>query len=132
MSNATAVRVLLVEDDSKDAFLVERMLKSGDGLFNLSRVAWLEEGIALLRKEPFDVALLDLKLPDAEGLDTITQLQKAAPNVPILVLTGLEAEDLALQAMRRGAQDCLIKGKVEPALLHRSLRYAIEVPEAEA
>ncbi|MCZ7646977.1 MAG: ATP-binding protein [Planctomycetota bacterium] len=124
------LRVLLIEDDPGDAFLVERMLTRGaDGAFEVTHVAWLEEAIRRLRQDPFDAALLDLALPDTNGLETVSNLHKAMPGLPIVVLTGSEQEDLAVQVVKRGAQDCLLKGQVEGSVLRRALRYAMERKE---
>ena len=81
--------------------------------------------------EPFDVILIDLSLPDSQGIDTFLTLQRQVLNVPIVVLTGLDDENLALSAMQQGAQDYLIKGRVDSSLLLRSIRYAIERERTE-
>lgn len=122
------LELLLVEDDPKDALLIAHMLADhgGERRFTITKVTWLEEAVAKLREKHFDVAVLDLKLPDTQGLDTITLLQKADPLLPILVFTGWDKEGTAIQAVQRGAQDCLIKGRVEAGLLRRALLYAIE------
>lgn len=86
----------------------------------------LAEGIARLGVEGFDLVLLDLTLPDSRGLETFLYLRRNAPELPIIVLSGLEDEELALRAVREGAQDYLFKGQIEPNLLARAIRYAIE------
>lgn len=122
------IELLLVEDDPKDALLIGHMLTDyrGERRFTISKATWLEEAVAKLREKHFDVALLDLDLPDTKGMETISLLQKADPLLPILVFTGLDKEGTAVQAVQHGAQDCLIKGKVEAGLLRRALLYAIE------
>ncbi len=120
------LRVLLVEDDETDAFLVEDML--GDVLpeAQLERVRRLKEAMSrVAAAPPVDVALLDLTLPDATGLATFQRLRAAAPEVPLVVLSGLEDERLAQTAVREGAQDYLVKGAVNAAALGRAVRYAV-------
>lgn len=127
MDRGSVTKVLLVEDDPQDAFLVTRALtRPSEFEFAVRTVGWLEEAIGLIRREPFDIALLDLNLPDSSGPETVSKLHKAAPLLPILVLTGAETEEIAVETMRRGAQDCLLKGKSEPAVLRRVIRYSIE------
>ncbi len=122
-----AVKVLLVEDEMADAELLRAVLaESGSSSFELAHVSRLSEAMARLRQETFEVVLLDLNLPDRQGLDTFLALKGAAPAVPIVVVTGWDDQTLALQAVREGAQDFLIKGQVDGRLLGRVIRYAIE------
>lgn len=86
----------------------------------------LAEGLAHVAAERFDVVLLDLGLPDAEGIDVVEQLRAAAPPLPIVVLSGRAEVDTALESMRRGVQEYLVKGQAEDVLLPRAIRYAIE------
>lgn len=86
----------------------------------------LNEAIAQLKKSSFDVVLLDLSLPDSQGLNTVTKLHTEVPDIPIVVLTGLDDRDVALQAVVQGAQDYLVKGKITAELLDRTIKYAIE------
>ena len=86
---------------------------------------------ALLRAERFDVVLLDLSLPDAAGLQALQHLHSIAPALPIVVLTGLDDEETALRAVQEGAQDFLVKGRVDTPILTRSIRYAIERKRVE-
>ncbi len=126
------VRVLLIEDNPPDARLIREMLvESGDVRFDLECADRLSTGLEHLAKGGIDVILLDLSLPDAQGLDTFVKLFAQAPGVPIIVLTGLEDEALAIKAVREGAQDYLVKGKVDSSLLVRAMRYAIERKQAE-
>jgi signal transduction histidine kinase/DNA-binding response OmpR family regulator len=127
-----AIKVLLVEDNPGDARLLQEFLKEPPGSpFELVHVDRLSEALNSLRAEPFGVILLDLSLPDAQGLDTIGRLRGHAANVPIVVLTGLDDEEVAVAAVEQGAQDYLIKGQVDGHLLARSLRYAIQRHRAE-
>ncbi len=121
------VRILLVEDNPGDARLLRETLREAEGFpFVLSHAERLADAAALLAESPADVVLLDLSLPDAHGLDTVRRMLDAAPEIPIIVLTGTDDERLALQAVHAGAQDYLAKGRVEGPLLARSIRYAIE------
>ena len=125
--NLEGVRVLLVEDNPADArYLQEEIADVGAGRVKLTHVSRLEEALERLHKEDFDVVLLDLTLPDERGLDTLTRAQAEAPGVPIVVLTGMDDEALAIKAVREGAQDYLVKGQTDGNLLVRSMRYARE------
>lgn len=128
----TTVRVLLVEDNPGDARLVELLLSDVvNSAFDIVRAATLGEAFERLNKNEFDVALLDLSLPDASGLDSVTALQSAAPYLPLVVLSGMADEDVALRAIQGGAEDYLVKGLGDGALISRSIRYAIERKKAE-
>jgi len=121
------VKALLVEDNAGDARLIREVLAEARiGHWELAHVERLGEALARLAEGGIDVVLLDLSLPDAQGLDTVTRMHAAAPDVPIVVLTGLADEALAARAMREGAQDYLVKGQVDGKLLVRAMRYAIE------
>ena len=117
-------RILLIEDNPGDARLIEAVLCES-GSVRLAHVDRLARGLDLLALEPFDAVLLDLDLPDSHGFDTLTAIV-AQTRVPVLVMTGLDDESVGLQAIRHGAQDYLVKGRVSDDLLRRSLRYAIE------
>ena len=126
MDNET-IHALLVEDNPGDARLVEEMLSdAGQHSVNLEHADKLSGGLKRLNKNSIDVILLDLKLPDSEGLDTFTEMHARAPELPIIVLSGLGDEKVAVEAVRNGAQDYLVKGDVSEDLLIRSIRYAIE------
>ena len=126
MSSAP-IKVLLVEDDLGDADLICELLELVDSTsFQVTQSRRLQEALQYLRKEPFDLVLLDLSLPDSHGLSTVSQVCTQAPIVPIVVLSGLEDESAAIEAVQKGAQDYLVKGQVESDLLVRAIRYAIE------
>jgi serine phosphatase RsbU (regulator of sigma subunit) len=127
---ASTLRVLLVEDDDGDAFLFEELLRDADLVVEVLRERTVATAERLL---PADVAcvVLDLGLPDADGLAALHRLRKAAPNVPMLVLTGLSDTARGLEAVAAGAQDYLVKGRVDGELLARSIRYAVERQRAE-
>lgn len=121
------IRVLLLEDNPGDARLIREMLnEAGPSLFELVHLQRLSEGLQRLGEEAFDVLLLDLGLPDSQGLDTFFTVHSQVPGVPIVVLTGLGDETSAIKAVREGAQDYLVKGQVNSNLLVRSIRYALE------
>jgi signal transduction histidine kinase/DNA-binding response OmpR family regulator len=123
------MRVLLVEDNDDDALLIAESL-SGTTI-SLERAEGLSTALARLNPEKFDAVLLDLSLPDAWGLDTIRRLRVHAAAVPIVVLTGLNDEEVAMRAVEEGAQDYLVKGQADGHLLARSLRYAIQRHRSE-
>jgi len=121
------MNILLVEDNPGDARLLQEQLRDAlAGAYVLAHAASLGEAVAELGRRQFDVMLLDLSLPDTSGLDTVVTADAAAPDLAIVVLTGLNDEEIAVDAVRRGAQDYLVKGQFEATLLIRSLKYAIE------
>ena len=126
------LRVLLVESHEVGAPLFTEPLKESKmASCDVNRAGTLEEALRSVGINPFDVILLDLNLPDSSGLDTFTTLNTQVPRTPIVVLSGLDSEELAIEAVRKGAQDYLIKGQVDTNLLARSLRYAIERKQSE-
>ncbi len=133
MTAHTTVRALLVEDNDDDARLVARTLaRCRSPRFELERVDRLGAGERCLGDHAdFDVVLLDFSLPDGHGLDTLRRIQRVRPDLPVIVLTSLEDDEVAARAVAEGAQDWLVKRDVEPRLLTRSVRYAIERNRAE-
>jgi len=128
----TTIKVLLVEDNPGDALLVRMLLEEvGASKLDLTEVGLLGEALERLVEEDFGVVLLDLSLPDSQGLDTVNQVRVVAPEAPIVVLSGLDDEEMALQALQSGAQDYLVKGQGDGDLIARSIRYAIERKKAE-
>jgi PAS domain S-box-containing protein len=134
--DAQLLKVLLVEDNLKEAELFKEFLSEArTARFGLTHVQRLEEALKLLEQDRFDVILLDLSLPDSQGLETVARVRSTLPMrlarsqallTPIVVLTGTDDEELAVRAIRSGAQDYLIKGQVDCPLLVHALRYAIE------
>ena len=121
------ISVLLIEDNPADALLVRKFFtKIKTDQFNLVEAEFLHEGLNHLKKETFDVILLDLSLPDSWGLDALEEIQQIAPKIPIIALTGIQDKTYALSALRKGAQDYLIKGSISADLLAKSIIYAIE------
>jgi signal transduction histidine kinase len=127
------IHVLLIEDSPGDARLIQLMLTEAKGLnFDLTWVDNLPDGIERLRAGRIDVVLLDLGLPGSTGLDTLQRLQDHSAKVPTLVvLSGLTDEEVAVRSLQRGAQDYLVKGQVDCALLVRAIRYAIGRSQAD-
>ncbi|BAY11321.1 ATP-binding response regulator [Calothrix sp. NIES-2098] len=139
----TTIHILLVEDSPTDAMLLRQILsRANPGEWQMTHVERLSEAIDIsrentrktpddfqsesFRQHQFDVVLLDLYLPDSMGLDTVKEYRTAVPDIPVVVLTGLDDEDLALQAMTEGAQDYLVKDQITIQRLLRSIRHAIE------
>ena len=125
--NYANIRILLVEDNPGDARLIREMLKeAGRFSFELECLGRLDESIGRLERGNIDVVLLDLSLPDSHGLDTFLRLKQLGREPPILLLTGLSDEKLAVEAVRCGAQDYLVKGQIDANLLVRAILYALE------
>lgn len=119
--------ILFIEDDSQDVVLVDILLaKATDFPAHLETVETLEAALERLEQGGIDLVLCDLSLPDEQGLDTFRQLHAHFPQVPIVILSGLNDEQLALTAMQEGAQDYLVKGKLDQNLLVRTIRYGLE------
>ncbi|WIG94839.1 hybrid sensor histidine kinase/response regulator [Myxococcus sp. SDU36] len=126
------LRLLLVEDNAGDARLLQEELREiATARFDVLHVERLADAVHVLGSASVDAVLLDLSLPDGQGLANIPRLLNAAPSVPLVVLTGTDDEQLAVQAVHEGAQDYLVKGQVTGALLVRALRYAIERKRVE-
>jgi PAS domain S-box-containing protein len=126
------IRILLVEDTPEDACLLQAFLeKARGGRFAIESEESLAGALARLTRGGIDAIILDLNLPDSHGLETFDRVQAHSPTVPILVLTSLENETVADQAIRQGAQDYLLKGRLDGSLLVRAIRYAIERKRSE-
>jgi signal transduction histidine kinase len=119
--------LLVVEDSPGDARLLQEMINEQDPLStSITHVGSMSEAETHLATAAVDVMILDLGLPDAQGLDGVRRARAAAPRVPLVVLTGLRDESVAVQALQEGAQDYLVKGQIEAYGLVRAIRYAIE------
>ena len=126
------LRVLLVEDNPGDALLTqETLLAAEPNGFEVTHVERLQEGLRLLYEEIFDVVLLDLSLPDAHGMEAVTQVRCGMPSIPVVVLSGNRNPELALEVVESGAQDYLMKGEIEPAQMTRSICYAVQRKRSE-
>ena len=120
------IRILLVEDNPADARMIRELLKE-TGVSNvITHVTRLRDALTGIASGDISVILLDLSLPDARGLDTVRQMRGAAPNTAIAVLSGQDDEAVALEALREGVEDYLVKGQIDSRLLMRAVRYAIE------
>jgi PAS domain S-box-containing protein len=126
------VEILLFEDNPGDVGLIEEILEElADFPYELKTVETLSEGLNLLKERPFDVILSDLGLPDSNGIDTFLGIYLRNSQIPIIILTGINDEKIGIDAVKKGAQDYLVKGQVEGRLLNRSIRYSIERKKAE-
>ena len=119
-------RLLLVEDTRSDARVVAACLRSAQPeSYEIAEAETLKQALAYLEREEVDVILLDLTLPDCAGLETLTRVHEAAAGMPIVVLTGLDDDDLAMRCIAAGAQDFLCKSEMTPHMLRRVLGYAL-------
>lgn len=118
-------KILLIENSTADAQLL-RLLLRADPRVSVTTVGQLAKGLSHLSREHFDLVLLDLSLPDGEGVEAICRVTHAARNVPIVVLSAVEDEELAIEALREGVQDWLVKAEIDRSLLMRVIRYACE------
>ena len=121
------MKLLIVEDDRVQALMVGGLIQTrADGPMELCWASTLAEAVERLTGEHHDAALLDLNLPDSRGLDSYRRLSRASPHTPVVVLTGEEDTALAMEAVREGAQDFLVKGSVDGRTIYRAALYAIE------
>jgi PAS domain S-box-containing protein/putative nucleotidyltransferase with HDIG domain len=128
-----SIQILMVEDSETDALLLEETL-SQDGLnsFEFTLSERLKTGLELLHQQKFDLILLDLGLPDSQGLESFEKVHNEFPDIPVVVLSGLTDEKLALEAVQAGAQDYLVKGPTSWEIAPRAIRYAIERQQSQA
>src|SRR6185503_17982306 len=122
------LRLLVVEDNPSDVALIRDKLGRARGAdpFEIESVGGLAPALQRLKGRGVDVVLLDLGLPDCGGIEGVTRIGAEAPGVPVVVLTGLDDDAVGLRAVQQGAQDYLVKDRVDGPLLDRSLRYAVE------
>jgi diguanylate cyclase (GGDEF)-like protein len=121
------VKVLLVEDNRDYAWMLRLVFDEMDsGKFEMTHVEQFEEAVPYLSDDQFDVILLDLTLPDSQGFETFSRTYNLAPDVPIVIITAVDDKQLALRAVRDGAQDFLIKGNTDITQLVRAIQYAVE------
>lgn len=126
------VKVLLIEDNDADARFISEMFKEiQKPEYEIARVSKLNDGFKYLEDHPIDILLLDLSLPDSIGLETFEKAHSQDPKLPIVILSGLNDEEVAIRAVRHGAQDYLMKGDVNNRLLSRAINYAIERKNSE-
>jgi len=126
------IQVLLIEDSPSDALIVQDELAGAPGAaFEVTRVERLQEALQRVGKQGFDVALLDLGLADSQGRESFHALHRQVPGLTVVVLTSLTDEALALELIQEGAQDYLVKGRLQDDVLARTIRYALERKRAE-
>lgn len=120
--------ILMIEDDPEYAQLISKRLIAGEKMaeLTLKHATRLSSGLDSLQEEGVDLILLDLSLPDSQGLETFIKMQQQTSSIPVIILTGIEDQALALQTMQKGAQDYLIKGRISGSSLERSICFAIE------
>jgi DNA-binding response OmpR family regulator len=122
------IKILLIEDNPGDAKSIREMLKeSDDNLYEVVHTTRLDDGIKIIVRDDFDLILLDLGLPDSEGMDTFNIMKYNAPDIPIIVLTGLKEDIFAVSAVGRGAQDYLVKDEIDSKLLANSITNAMKM-----
>ncbi len=128
MAVDTPIKALLIEDDANDVFLMQDMLGSvrGGQPIAIDTKGTLEDGLAYLDDHSVDVVLLDITLPDSQGLATFQVLHERKPDVPVVIVTGYDDTGLGLDAVQQGAQDYLVKGRVDGEGVRRAVHYAIE------
>lgn len=122
----SSYKVLLIEDNPADTDLIIMAIGRADAMFQVHSVTKLNDGLAAIHGDDWNVILSDLSLPDSQGLDTVRALRRHAPNVPNIVLTSLSSDETALKALDEGAQDYLVKDNVTTEILQRAIRYAIQ------
>ena len=126
------IKILIIEDNIPDARLIKEFLsETSDGIYHIEYAARLSEGIEKILENKFDVALLDLNLPDSEGLNTVYGFIQKDKNIPLIILTGLDDLSIATKSLNGGVQDYLVKGQFDDKTLKRSIRYAIERKKLE-
>ncbi len=132
MTTTEPLQILIVAQDAADNTLLEgRLVQSGLDIGAVRRVDCLAGALEALRDRSFDIVLLDLRLPDSQGVESVTRLQARAPQVPVIVLGGCDDEDMATQVMHLGAQDCLTKNRMQGDCLTHAISYALERKRAE-
>jgi len=132
MISSNSLKILLVEDSDSDAALLqENILSGGTTDISISVVQSLREAEEHLKNNHTDAVLLDLTLPDSSGLDTVRKVRSFSPDLPIVVLTGVDDENTGVEAVRTGVQDYLVKGQNDGRTITRVIRYSIERKQAE-
>lgn len=121
------IKVLLVEDSEEDATWIQLVLRKSENVdFRVDRVDWLSNATTAMSNRNYDIVLLDLGLPDSRGIETLTTFLKVAGTTPVIVLTGHDEMELAMQCMEEGAQDFQLKSDVRTRPMERSILYAIK------
>lgn len=127
MESMDTLSILIIEDNQADLVLIREYLAEKQAFpYEVMTAGTLESAMDLLARHDFDVVLLDLSLPDSFGLDTVRRVITNFPEIAVIVLTGLQDEDTALQSVRYGAQDYLEKQHLSPVMLYKSISYSME------
>ena len=127
MESKEVIKILFVEDNPGDVVIIKEMIKEIEGIhFEVTTADNLEDGVKHLINEDFDILLLDLNLPDSEGIETFNIINQNALDLPVIILTGLSDEEFAISSVGKGAQDYLVKGQTDSQLLAKSIKYSIE------
>ena len=126
------IKVLMVEDNAIHQQLIQHLMKNSRLNAHFVIAESLKEGLSRIVKENFDVVLLDLVLPDSNGITTLEKFRSAEPNLPVIILTGLDDISLAAATVELGAQDYIVKTNANTTLLSRSIHYAIERTRARS
>lgn len=130
--NTAVLQIGLVEDNAGDARLIQEMLREPPiTQYRLTHSTSMDQLLERLEREPIEILLLDLGLPDSQGMDTFHRINSRAPGLPIVIFSGAEDEELASIAVSSGAQDYLVKGHINSFLLKRAIRYAMERKHAD-
>jgi two-component system, cell cycle sensor histidine kinase and response regulator CckA len=125
--NPKLLKVLQIEDNPSDAFLLRELVKhAGQGFVDLEVADRLSTGLEKLKGGHYDLVLLDLGLPDGQGIETFDRLHAEIPDLAVVILSGLDDEETSIEAVKRGAQDYLVKGEENGRTLLRAMRYAVE------
>lgn len=120
------IKILYVEDNIEDVLLIKEFIKEIKNVhYELTHAQQLNEALLEIEHDNYDIIMLDLSLPDKQGLDIITRVCERAPDIPVVVMTGMDDETMAIKALQKGAEEYLVKGKVKSHSLSRILRYAI-------
>ncbi len=125
-SKSKIIKILYVEDEIDHAILIGEFIKEITNVhYEMTHVQLLDDALLELDTERYDVVMLDLSLPDKQGVDTITTVCERAPNIPVVVMTSMNDESMAIKALQKGAEEFLVKGEINSHALSRVLRYAI-------
>lgn len=123
----TSLNILLVEDNPGDAFLVKELLQlTSLDIRHIFAVSSLSEAVKVLENNPVSLVLLDLTLSDSSGMETFMTINRYTATIPVIILSGLDDKETAIQAIAKGAQDFLLKGEFDEKLLEKTIRYSIE------
>ena len=125
-SKSKIIKILYVEDEVDHAILIGELIKEIENVhYEMTHVQLLDEALLELDTERYDIVMLDLSLPDKQGVDTITSVCERVPNIPVVVMTSMNDESMAIKALQKGAEEFLVKGEINSHALSRVLRYAI-------